>query len=298
MTFRQFLRIVEIRTKIVSVSTLLLGLLYVLLVRSYIEPVRAILVVLAALFVDMATTAFNTYFDFERSVDSKATNRESDKVLVHEGLAPGYALVTSLVFYFLAAVLGIVLTLMEGWIVLVLGLASLAVGYLYSGGPYPISRTPLGELFAGGFLGTILFLVVAVTQGLPINGPLVIASIPSLIHIAGILSVNNTCDIVGDRKAGRKTLSILIGVQASKLLIGLELLAAYFCILLVLPPTVPTVALIVFGLCASFVQYRSMLRMGFSHETKGPSMGAISKSFMFFTLVFALAIGIQYSSSL
>ena len=293
MTLQQFFRIVEIRTKIVSASTLTLGLLYVLFVRGYVDPLLATLVIAAALFVDMATTAFNSFFDFERRIDSKSTNRETDKVLVHEGVPSGYALATSIVFYTLAAVLGIILTILQGWLILVLGAASLAVGYLYSGGPYPISRTPVGELFAGGFLGTVLFLVVGLTQGLAVDWAMVLASLPGTIHIAAILTVNNTCDIEGDKAAGRRTLSILIGNRASQVLLVLEILAAYLVIFLVLSPSVPTIALVFIGLSGSGLCLRTMIRRGFSHATKGPSMGGISQSFLLFSLCYAAAFLIE-----
>ena len=35
----------------------------------------------------------------------------------------------------------------------------MAIGYLYTGGPIPISWTPFGELFSGLFMGMIIILL-------------------------------------------------------------------------------------------------------------------------------------------
>ena len=40
-----------------------------------------------------------------------------------------------------------------------IGLVCMAVGYLYTGGPFPISWTPFGELFSGVFMGMFIRMV-------------------------------------------------------------------------------------------------------------------------------------------
>ena len=44
-----------------------------------------------------------------------------------------------------------------------------------------------------------------------------IAALPSFFWIAAILAVNNTCDIEGDRLAGRKTWSVITGQRVGEL---------------------------------------------------------------------------------
>lgn len=290
VTAHQFFRIVEIRTKIVSVSTLLLGHAYLLSKGVHLDPWNLILVVLAALFVDMGTTGFNTFFDFENRVDHKDHNRESDKVLIHQNVPPGYALVISVILFFFAVVLGGILILRTGLPLFVLGLLSLSAGYFYSGGPIPISRTPFGEIFAGGFLGSVLFFVVALSQEVPISAEVVLASLPSTIFIASILTVNNTCDISGDKQAGRKTLSILCGYRFSVGIIFFEILLAYTLAFFAFEITTTRALILAAGLFLSLLIIVRQTREGFSHETKGPSMAAISKSFQIFTFFYLLSI--------
>jgi 1,4-dihydroxy-2-naphthoate octaprenyltransferase len=293
MSWQAFLRIVEIRTKIVSVSTFVLALLSTLWAVGSIPWYLAVLLFVAILAIDMGTTAFNTFFDFERGVDAAETNRETDKVLVHQRVAPGYALVTGLGLFAFAAVLGLFLVVWTGWPLLVLGAASLAVAFLYSGGKKPISSTAWGEFFAGFFLGTVLWVVVVYVLTAPNHWlpefwwKVPLTSLPSFLFIASILTVNNCCDREGDTRAGRRTLAILLGPRAN-ILVLLQPLAAYL-VLGILAGTgfLPWSFLIaaVLGPAATVPIWRAMFHRGFRHETKGPNMGAVSRSFLIFTLV-------------
>lgn len=293
MTWHTFLRIVEIRTKIVSVSTFSLALLSSLWVLGSVPWHLAVLLFIAVLAVDMGTTAFNTFFDFEKGVDAAETNRETDKVLVHNRVAPGYALITGLGLFAFAAVLGLFLVLWTGWPLLVLGAASLLVAFLYSGGPKPISSTPWGEFFAGFFLGTVLWVVVFYVMAAPDRWlpeywwKVPLFSLPSALFIASILTVNNCCDREGDARAGRKTIAILLGPRGNVLVL-LQPLVAYLSLGLlavfqVLPLTFLVAALL--GPALTIPLWRAMFRRGFQHATKGPNMGAVSQTFLVYTLV-------------
>ena len=59
----------------------------------------------------------------------------------------------------------------------------MAIGYLYTGGPMPISWTPFGELFSGLFMGMIIILLAFFIQTGNINSFVVWISIPIVITI-------------------------------------------------------------------------------------------------------------------
>jgi len=293
MTLRQFSGIVELRTKIVSLSTFFISLLYALWRQGQVSPLRASLVCAAALAVDMGTTGFNSYFDWYRNVDDRRYNREDGKVLIHEGVSPGAALAASLGCYAAAMILGTILTLLAGPLVLVLGALSLLVGFLYSGGPWPISSTPAGELFAGGFLGSAFFLInVYILTGSIVPGDF-LASLPLSLFIGAILSTNNACDMEGDKAAGRRTLAIVLGKNLAPWLIYLQVGAGTVLLLgfgfsgrfpgAVTLSAVPAVM-------AAFMVLRAMHARGYRHETKGISMGGISKVFL--ALSAGMAVGL------
>jgi 1,4-dihydroxy-2-naphthoate octaprenyltransferase len=296
MTFKQFSGIVELRTKIVSVSTYTVSLLYALWLRGSISPVRALLVFFAALAVDMGTTGFNSYFDWYRNVDDPKFNREEAKVLVHEGLSPGAAFWVSLSCFAVAALLGLVLTVLVGPWVLALGTLSLLVGFLYSGGPRPISSTPWGELFSGGFLGAVFFFInVYILTGI-MTGSALLVSLPQSFAIAAILAVNNASDMEGDRAAGRRTLALAVGkAQAPWVVYGLVTLALGTLVFLSLWGLLPW-PLGWTGTLSGipiFMELRRLHRRGYDHDTKVPNMGSISKIFLVFSA--AEAIGLAFA---
>lgn len=282
-----FLSIVELRTKIVSLSTFSLALLYAISRGAEIPVGLSLLTLAAALAVDMGTTAFNSYFDYLRRVDHRSHNRERDKVIVHQGVDPGAAFFSALGCFAAAVVLGGIIAILRGWEIAAVGAVCMAVGFLYTGGPRPISFTPLGELFAGGFLGSLFFLITIyiLTGRLTVEAAL--ASLPSSLMIASILSVNNACDIEGDRAAGRRTLAILFGPDgAARLVPAWGAVSLGTVALLVVQRTLPyTVAAgLIIVLPPAVAEYRRIFSRGFSHETKGPNMGSISRIFKLFTL--------------
>ncbi len=290
---RIFFYIVYLPTKIISVSSYALGTLFAVYHTGRFDVLNAALMFLATLCVDMGTTAFNTYFDFTYGVDSADQGRERDKVLVYEGVSRWAAFWTSVALYAAAVVLGLILGIRVGFGIVVAGALCMAVGYFYNGGPHPISRTPVGEFFAGGFLGLILVVLSAsVHVGTP-DTATILAGVPSAFFIAAILTCNNTCDIAGDREAGRRTLSILLGERwGSRVLSTLVGLGSGTAVLLsitsVLPVTSGVLVLLTTPLTVS--RLRAMARRGYSHSTKPQNMGAISQVFLLSTA--AVVVGL------
>lgn len=287
MTLRQFLAIVEIRTKAISVSTSTLATLYAWWRFGSIRGIPVLVCFIAALFVDMGTTAFNSYFDFRRGVDARETNKEPDKVLVHEHVPAENALSAALGCFCAAAALGIVLAFLSGFWVIVFGAAGLAVGFFYSGGPQPLSHGPFGEFFSGAFLGTVLYVVVARVASGVMSWQTFAASLPSFLLISSILASNNLCDIEGDKIAGRRTLAIVLGKRREQALLlllgffafGLSILYAFIGIY----PRWNAVGAVIAMLYA-IPKYRGMLKRGFCHETKAASMQSILHIFSFWTI--------------
>ncbi len=278
MGLRDFAAIVELRTKTVSLTSFGLGTLTAAYCERRFEPAAAILGLAAVLCVDMGTTALNTFFDYERRVDDRRTNREPDKVLVHRGVAPGWALITGLALFAAAVVLGLALAFVSGAVVLPVGAAGMTVGLLYNYGPRPISHTPFGELAAGGFLGAILFALAYYLQAGRLTPAAWVSSLPLFLLVASILTVNNTCDIEGDRAAGRRTLSILVGRGWGEVLVyGCGALAYALTALQIQRGALPRLAAAsgAAALAWTVFAYLGMHRRGYSHATKGASMRAI-----------------------
>lgn len=281
------------KTKVISMGTFASAIGYALYVNKTLDVGNAIIMGFATLFVDMGTTGFNTFFDFIRGTDNKVYTVEEEKVLVHEDLSPTSALIVSLVMFAIAAALGLILAYRTSWWLIPIGAVCMATGYLYTGGPFPISRTPFGELFAGGFLGSILFLITLYTQNIMPDFSHVLASLPFLLIIAMILSVNNACDRVGDQANGRRTLAIKLGEKNAANLVGIEgfgayILSALLIVFGVYPKTLfplHALALMIFT-----IKHQQTRAEGYRAKTKSKHMGFAAQSYVFFTVTFTLAM--------
>ncbi|NCB00636.1 MAG: prenyltransferase [Spirochaetia bacterium] len=293
MTLKQFNRIIELRTKIISMGTFLSGTIYSLVLLNEFSYTRFFLMMTAVLCVDMGTTGFNSYFDFKNGTDKASLNYEKDKVLVHEGVSPLLALLISLSLFMMAGVLGLILGYLTHFYLIIVGALCMAVGFIYTGGPYPISRTPFGELFAGGFLGPVLFLISFYVQSLTLTWMSVIVSFPLLLLVGMILTINNTCDKESDLEAGRKTLSIVLSEKANNKLIFIEFYGAYiYAIVLGFSPILPIYVSFTLSVALLFGhrEFRKMKEEGFSLHTKGTSIGHVSKLFLFYVIAFCVGI--------
>ncbi len=291
MSFKQFLSIVYMPTKVISMGTFASGTLFALYSIGHLKPLIVLFMGLATLFVDMGTTGFNSYFDYRSGTDSKESESEDDKVLVHEGVNPSLALLASVMLFGLAAIMGLILAYLTNWKLLLVGGLCMGVGYAYTGGPFPICRTPFGELFAGFFLGTTLFLISYYVQVGSVSQEALLVSLPFLVLIGMILTVNNSCDRLGDARAGRKTLTIVMGKWGTSFLLSLE--GLLFLSLSLMPYFMGIYPLfLILCLIPSFLwgayNLRKMIKRGFSEQNKQANMGTISQTYVVFTLCFSL----------
>ena len=294
--FVDFLKIVDIRTKIVSVSSLLVGSAWALAVA----PERFSwalfgLMAAATLLIDMGTTGFNSHFDFVTGVDTRESDQERFKALVQADIDPRLALHLSFALFAAAVPLGLAIGMRAGWGVVAAGASCMVFAYFYSGGPHPISRTPVGEFFAGGLLGGALVAIAAYVHTGTMDAATLLLGLPSSLVIAAILSTNNACDRVGDARAGRRTLAIVLGPDEAHVPVFVLVAACYAAVALLLALRVlPLWSLVPMGLSAIHA-WRSLAGMkarGWSHATKGPNMGAISLVFLVFTACLLASIAL------
>ncbi len=134
--------------------------------------------------------------------------------------------ITAAMVFMLAAFAGLYLVLVGGWTILAVGLASLALGYLYSMGPYPLSATPVGEVLVVAFFGVAAVAGTAWLHGAELTPEIWQAGLLFGLPAASVLLVNNHRDRKSDAAGGRRTLAILIGEPASRLLYTLLNVAA------------------------------------------------------------------------
>lgn len=181
---------------------------------------------LAALLIQIATNLHNDAADFERGTDTPG--RLGPRRAVAEGWLTAEAVRRAALGCFGAAfLLGGYLAAVGGWPIVAIGLASLAAGWGYTGGPWPVAYSPFGELFVFLFFGLAAVLgSYWLHAGLP--GPAAAAAAAALgLLAAAVLTVNNYRDLESDRRAGRRTLAILLGRGHTPYLYATLLLLPY-----------------------------------------------------------------------
>lgn len=191
---------------------------------------------IASLLIQMATNMFNEYYDYKRGLDTEHSIGIGGTI-VRNGVKPKTVLNLALILYGVSVLIGIYICSQTSWMLALIGVLSMMVGYFYTGGPYPIAYTPFGELFAGVVMGMFLILIAFFIQTGEITTNAVLLSIPSMLLVGGIMLANNIRDLEGDKEGGRKTLAILVGRSRAITILMLFFIVSYIWI----------VALILFG---------------------------------------------------
>jgi 1,4-dihydroxy-2-naphthoate octaprenyltransferase len=179
----------------------------------------------ASVLIQVATNIFNEYFDHASGLDTVESVGIAGAI-TQNGIRPRTILRIAVAILVLATLLGGFICSQSSWWVAPIGLLCMIVGYLYTGGPYPIAATPFGEIFSGGFMGCGIILLSCFIQQTFVNWVDVLVSIPSAILIGAILTANNIRDLEGDRDHGRRTLVILLGHQRAVRFLACSLVAA------------------------------------------------------------------------
>lgn len=188
--------------------------------------VPALAALFAAIMIQIATNFYNDVVDFERGTD---TSERLGPIRVTQAglLQPSQVRMGVTMTLGVAGIAGIYLYFEAGWPVLLLGLASIMAGIAYTGGPIPLARIGLGDLFTMVFFGFVAVVGTVYVQALsvPISTWLVGLALGSTI--TALLVVNNIRDIATDKKAGRRTIPVVWGKRAGLLEYILMLIVAY-----------------------------------------------------------------------
>ena len=180
----------------------------------------------ASLLIQSATNMFNEYYDYKLGLDTEESVGIGGTI-VRDGVKPGTIRNLAVSFYGIAVILGVYICIESSWWIAVIGLICMAIGYLYTGGPIPISYTPFGELFSGVLMGTVIIGITYFIQTLTLTSEVIWISIPVTIFIGSINLSNNIRDRDGDKVGGRKTIAVLVGREKAITLLAVLFIIAY-----------------------------------------------------------------------
>ena len=181
-----------------------------------------------SIFIQIGTNLANDYSDAKRGADT--ADRLGPVRVTSSGLvAPRRVLVATWVAFGVAVVAG---STSRGRrvVILIVGVASILAGVLYTGGPRPYGYQGLGELFVFLFFGLVAvngsyYVQLERLDWLPFGLSLAVG-----LLVTAILVVNNVRDIDTDRRAGKMTLAVRMGRERTRRLYALLLAAAFVAV--------------------------------------------------------------------
>jgi len=264
LSLTTLLKFIEIQTKLASMIPFIVGTLYSIYRYKSFNFKNFIIMGISLLAFDMATTAINNYIDYIKSLKEHRYNH-LNKIVKYD-IKESTAIGIIFILLVIAVIFGILLTLNTNLLVLLIGVISFLTGILYTYGPIPISRMPLGEVFSGIFMGFIILFLSCYIHifdrniiSLLINNNIlnisinlvevfyiILISIPTMSGIANIMLANNICDLKEDITNNRYTLPYYLGKKnAIKLFRILYYISYLDIIILVLLKVSPVISLFV-----------------------------------------------------
>ncbi len=249
-----------------------------------------ITMLIASLLIQAATNMFNEYYDFKRGLDTKHSVGIGGTI-VRDGIKPKTVLQLALSCYGIAILLGVYICMNSSWYLAVVGLICMAVGYLYTGGPLPISYTPFGELFSGLFMGMFIILIAFFIQTGTVTTGSILFSIPIFILVSAINLSNNIRDLDGDKENGRKTIPVLLGKKKAICLLAIMFTFSYLWVLgLIISGTAPIWTAIVIISTVMPIKAIQVFKKGSLPIQMAPAMKATAQTNTIFGLLFAVGI--------
>ncbi len=190
------------------------------------HPLRFLAALIGAIFIQVGTNLSNDYSDARRGAD--AEDRLGPVRVTAGGLLPPKRVLVATYLSFAIAVLaGAYLIAVAGWLLLLVGAASILAGILYTGGPRPYGYEGLGELFVFLFFGIVAVAGSFFVQVKHLDWEAFALAVPVGLLAAAILVVNNIRDIDSDRRAGKRTLAVRLGRERTRTLFAIVVYLAY-----------------------------------------------------------------------
>jgi len=270
---RIWLMAARIRTLPAAIAPVLVGTALAYELGYDFRPGAFVAALLGSILIQIGTNLSNDYSDARRGAD---TEDRLGPVRVTAGglMPPRHVLVGTYIAFGIAVAAGLYLAAVAGWELLVVGVASILAGVLYTGGPRPYGYEGLGELFVFVFFGIVAVVGSYYVQTEQLRWEAFALAVPVGLLSSAILVVNNVRDVDTDRRAGKRTLAVKLGRHRARRL---------FTAMVVLTFLAPLVTFAVGGLTAWLLVTLAALPLAVplvatvSSRTDGPALnGALA----------------------
>ena len=175
-----------------------------------------IMTILAAVLIQIGANFANDVFDFQKGTDRD--DRFGPTRVTQSGLISAKKMKKAMWQTFaLAICVGFYLAFIGGWPIVWIGLASIAAGIVYTGGPYPLGYHGWGDVFVFIFFGLIAVPGSYYLQSGTVNEMSFWMGAVTGMLATAILVVNNLRDADTDKLSGKRTLAVRFGKKFSKI---------------------------------------------------------------------------------
>ena len=236
-TLQKFNALVQIQTIIISALPYIIGSVMASYYYHNFNLVYSLWLFLAVICFHLAVNGHNQYTDYARYKQNHITSYNN--ILEKFNITKSWARKIIIILTLISAIIGTILSIKVGWIILLIGILSYLIGYCYSGGPYPILKTPFGEPASGITMGyniTFLGLYINMYNVHPFDNffwaKAIIVAGPAIFVIANVMLANNICDVAEDVKIGRKTLPYYTGRKTALTILCCYYVLAYIFLIL------------------------------------------------------------------
>ncbi|MBC8161995.1 MAG: 1,4-dihydroxy-2-naphthoate octaprenyltransferase [Roseiflexaceae bacterium] len=192
-----------------------------------------LLAIIGSVAIQAGTNLINDYFDWKKGTDGPQSLGIGGSIQ-RGALTPMQVFWGGIAAFTLGSAIGLYLVSVAGPFIFWLGLASVAIGFFYTAGPFALAYVGLGEVAVFLFMGPVMVVGSYYLQAGQVTLPVVLASLPVGFLVAAILHANNLRDLESDRAIGKRTLATLFGRAGANLeyytLIGGAFVALLVCV--------------------------------------------------------------------
>ena len=230
-------------------------------------------ILVSALAIQVGVNFANDLADADKGADTDA--RIGPLRTVSSGLvSPSEMKLAIGVAFGIAALGGIYLIWIAGWVIFVIGVVSIIAALGYTNGPVPYGYYGLGEFFVFIFFGLVATAGARYVYDMSIPSEAWVGGVVMGLLAMAILEANNIRDIDTDTEARKRTIAVIIGRRRARMMFAATLGAVpiiiLWSVLLGLLPPMCMIALLVAPLGIPLIQtvYR---------ETAGPALISVLK---------------------
>lgn len=220
----------RLRTLPLAIAPVLMGAGIAELSNKF-DLTLTLLALAVSLFLQIGVNYANDYSDGIRGTDD---NRVGPARLTGGGLAkPKMVLLAALICFGVAAVFGLVITVITGlWWFIAVGAVCIVAAWFYTGGKKPYGYLGLGELVVFVFFGLVATVGTDYIQERELNFFAVYAGVMAGCFATAVLLINNIRDIDTDIKSNKRTLASRIGRKPALFLFSLLILTPFVLVTL------------------------------------------------------------------